>query len=67
MTWRVTVQPQPVVPVISDIWMRASVETVNDQTLEIKVFPSGHATLPLVLDRSRYRPVDAATFRGPVP
>jgi hypothetical protein len=64
MTWRVTVHPQPVVAFISDIWMRASVETVNDETLEIKVFPSGHATLPLVLDRSRYRPVDAATFPG---
>lgn len=64
MTWRVTVHPQPIVAFISDIWMSASVDTVNDETLEIKVFPSGHATLPLVLDRSRYRPVDPAAFPG---
>jgi hypothetical protein len=64
MTWRVTVHPQPVVAFISDIWTRASVNMVNDETLEIKVFPSGHPTSPLVLDRSRYRPVDAAAFPG---
>ncbi len=64
MTWRLTVSPQPVLAFIADIWTRADIDSFNDETLAIKVFVPGHATSPLILDRSRYRPVNATTFPG---
>ena len=64
MTWRQTVSPQPVVAFIADIWMRADIDSFNDETLAIKVFLPGPPTSPVVLDRSRYRPVNATSFPG---
>ncbi|MBJ7596169.1 MAG: hypothetical protein JF886_15165 [Candidatus Dormibacteraeota bacterium] len=64
MTWRQTVSPQPVLAFIADIWTRAEIDSFDDETLAIKLFVPGHPTSPLVLDRSRYRPVDATTFPG---
>ncbi len=49
---------------MADTWMRSDVDTFDDETLEIKVFPPGELTSRLVLDRSRYRPLDAVAFPG---
>jgi hypothetical protein len=64
MTWRELVVPQPIAAFISDIWMTVNVDVFNDETAEVKVFAPGHSTYRLVLDRSRYRPLDASAFPG---
>ena len=64
MTWRELVVPQPIVAFIAEVWMDVNVDEFNDESGEVKAFAPGHSTQPLVLDRSRYRPLDASTFPG---
>ncbi|HEV7464654.1 MAG TPA: hypothetical protein VGP96_00030 [Candidatus Dormibacteraeota bacterium] len=66
MSWRGLAPPRRVMAFVAEAWHETTADEFDDETREVRVHWPPHDPLRhLILDASRYRPVEPAGVPGP--